>query len=196
MATAQRETGTLTTALKEWAVTVQALERGDQIAVLRKGGIAEKGQRFTPRSEAFLLFPTFEHQDRESLRPAYHGLLEETARYRHQENRIPIGSWAEVARTFRVEAVEPLLDLADEFVWSEAEIRGRWAWKPERPLYLLALRVHRLPTVRELPLQRQYSGCRSWVELHDAVELEGSRPALDASSFTARLERLAQNLGG
>lgn len=196
MATVQLETGTLAMALKEWAITVKALERGEQIAVLRKGGIAEKGQRFEPRAETFLLFPTFEHQDRESLRPAYHALLEETLRYPHQESRIPIASWAQVVRIFRVQEVEPLLDLADEFVWSDMEIRGRWAWKPDRPLYLLALRIYQLPVLRELQLKPQYGGCRSWVELHGTVGLEGSRPVLGGTPFASRLERIAQRLGG
>ena len=41
-------------ALKEWAVTVQALARGEQILLLRKGGIHEDQARtsglFTPSS--------------------------------------------------------------------------------------------------------------------------------------------------
>ena len=34
------------TALKEWAVTVDALGRGDQIIILRKGGIHKEDKEF------------------------------------------------------------------------------------------------------------------------------------------------------
>ena len=33
-------------ALKEWAVAVKALDRGEQIMLLRKGGIREEGKDF------------------------------------------------------------------------------------------------------------------------------------------------------
>lgn len=188
--------GRLTAALKEWAVTVRALEWGEQTLLLRKGGIAERGQAFEPRHGAFLLFPTFEHQDEASLQARYHPLLEETLRYRHRENRIPIGAWARVVRAYRATALEPLLALADEYVWSPREVRDRVAWEPERPLHLLALRVRRLPEVRELALKRQYGGCRSWVDLHEAVDTAGSEPVLDNDSFAERLARIDAAIGG
>lgn len=188
--------GRLTTALKEWAVTVRALERGDQSLLLRKGGIAERGQAFEPRHGAFLLFPTFEHQDEGSLQPRYHPLLEETLQYPHQDSRIPVGSWARVVRAYRVTALEPILGLEEEYVWSPQEVRGRFAWKPERPLHLLALRVYRLPEVRELALKRQYSGCRSWVDLHEVVDTAGSEPVLDDGALADRLGRIEAEMGG
>ena len=43
-------------ALKEWAVTCEALARGSQVLVLRKGGIGEK--RFELPHARFYLFPT------------------------------------------------------------------------------------------------------------------------------------------
>ena len=50
------------TALKEWAVACEALGRGEQVLLLRKGGISEEGREFRIEHPEFLLFPTFEHQ--------------------------------------------------------------------------------------------------------------------------------------
>nr|MBA3388492.1 DUF1802 family protein [Rubrobacter sp.] len=47
-------------ALKEWAVAVRALERGDTALVVRKGGIREKA--FAVPETRFLLLPGYEHQ--------------------------------------------------------------------------------------------------------------------------------------
>ena len=56
-------------ALKEWAVTIAALEAGDQVLIVRKGGIGEK--RFELPHPRFYLFPTFEHQRPELVKPAW-----------------------------------------------------------------------------------------------------------------------------
>lgn len=40
-------------ALKEWAVAIRALDAGDQILLLRKGGIVEETKDFRVRGRAF-----------------------------------------------------------------------------------------------------------------------------------------------
>ena len=44
--------------LKEWSVIIEALGRGDQIILLRKGGISEATRRFTVSHDEFFLYPT------------------------------------------------------------------------------------------------------------------------------------------
>ena len=56
-------------ALKEWAVTVQALAKGGQVLLLRKGGIHEEGKDFRVIHPEFLLYPTYEHQREDLLKP-------------------------------------------------------------------------------------------------------------------------------
>jgi hypothetical protein len=182
--------------LKEWAVTVRALELGEQVVLLRKGGIAEKARRFKPHHQDFLLFPTFEHQNPESLKDRYHPLLKETLRYSSKESIVPISSWAHVEKTLPIHALQRLLRISDEHIWSEEEVKGRYQWKPERPLYLLLLRVHRLPETVELDLLRQYGGCRSWIEVVEPVAVEGSEPVLDDEAFAERAKRVEEHVGG
>ena len=50
--------------LKEWATVVKALEHGKQTVILRKGGILETASGFIIESKKFLLFPTWEHQEK------------------------------------------------------------------------------------------------------------------------------------
>lgn len=192
----QEPTGGLRLALKEWAVTVRALEDGHQTILLRKGGIAEKEREFRPRTDDFLLYPTFEHEDPASVQPRHRELLREAHGNPPPEDRVLFRSWGRVEEVLRVEALDPLLDLRDEYIWSPEEIRGRWAWKPERPLYLLGVRILRLPTVQSLPRKRQYGGCRSWVELHEDVAVARSRPVLADDAFADRMDRIARHVGG
>ena len=50
-------------AFKEWAVVVEALGAGEQILILRKGGIHEQRGQFTVAHGEFWLFPTQYHED-------------------------------------------------------------------------------------------------------------------------------------
>ena len=65
-------------ALKEWAVAVRAISQGDQILILRKGGIHRDDKDFRILHREFLLFPTFEHQEHDLVKPAYHSMLDGT----------------------------------------------------------------------------------------------------------------------
>src|SRR4051794_33314423 len=47
---------------KEWALVCEALGRGEQTILLRKGGIAEGRDGFGFRQDEFFLFPTFFHE--------------------------------------------------------------------------------------------------------------------------------------
>jgi hypothetical protein len=49
-------------AFKEWAVVVDALGRGEQVLILRKGGIREQRGEFQADHHEFWLFPTRYHE--------------------------------------------------------------------------------------------------------------------------------------
>ncbi|MGC1218532.1 MAG: DUF1802 family protein, partial [Phormidesmis sp.] len=59
----------ITAALKEWSVAVDALAAGETILLLRKGGIKEDNGQFSAQADRAMLFPTFEHQRRDLLKP-------------------------------------------------------------------------------------------------------------------------------
>jgi hypothetical protein len=88
-------------ACKKWAVVVDALLGGEQILDLRKGGIREEGRGFELRGDRFWLFPTYEHQGADLLRPAHRPALKRVLveHGRAAANHVRIGGWAEVAGT-------------------------------------------------------------------------------------------------
>ena len=174
-------------ALKEWAVVVEALREGGQVLLLRKGGLHERGGEFRAAERHFLLFPTFEHQRREHLRPE--------AAERHAALLDARGEEGPVRFSVAAELLEdiPLVDpararlLASHHVWSEAFVEMRIAYKPEKPLHVLLLRSHSLPRTVEVARHPRYAGCRSWVELEEEVPLEGARPVLAEENLERRL---------
>ena len=52
---------------KEWALVCEALGRGEQSIILRKGGIAEGRDGFAFKHREFFLFPTFFHEQVEKI---------------------------------------------------------------------------------------------------------------------------------
>ena len=169
-------------ALKEWAVVIEALGEGCQIFILRKGGIAEGKRGFELLHRRFLLFPTWEHQHREALQPAW--------RDRFDALEPPDPSVVELRYIAEVHDItpapsspEPFLQLPEAHVWTSAFFEKRYEYRPDLPLQVAALRVFELPQPVKIPNDRRYKGCRSWVTLCEDIETAGARPVLCEGAF-------------
>jgi hypothetical protein len=144
-------------ALKEWAVAVRALERGETALVVRKGGIREKA--FGVPQSRFLLLPGYEHQRPELLKEEYRGLMD------------------------GIPEAEGLSALDPHHMWTPGYAESRFKWRPKKPLTVLILRTYLLPEAVELPYRDEYGGCKSWIGLQETVSVEGARVALSDEDF-------------
>jgi|YelNatPaOPRAMG01_1025707.scaffolds.fasta_scaffold30431_2 hypothetical protein len=173
-------------ALKEWAILCQALQEGEQIAILRKGGVHEDGGVFRVQEKEFLLYPTFEHQNQALLRSPW---KESISLSQPNPERIPISLYAEVDQVLQVIDESPLRRLSHLFAWNDNYLKIRFDFNPYDPLYLLILRVYQLPNTVEIPMRKEYAGCKSWVTLAEPISLEGATPCMDDNSFN-EMERV------
>ena len=179
--------------LKEWAVAVLALERGETALVVRKGGIREKA--FAVANKRFLLLPGYEHQKPELLKPEYRELLREIPDLT-DDGPLHFTSFAEVRGAYEISAPESLEAIDPYHIWTPEYAESRFRWRPKKPLTVLVLRVYLLPEPVELPYSEVYGGCKSWIELEQPVPIAGARPALDDEAFdelvTPALEALRE----
>ncbi|MFM1769992.1 MAG: hypothetical protein RJA22_2521 [Verrucomicrobiota bacterium] len=182
------------TALKEWAVVVDALGRGEQIVILRKGGILEKRDGFQVEHPSFLLFPTLFHQQRESVIPSAQVRYDQMVRQLPPPDRVRIEFLAEVAHARRLDTLSAAESLRGQHVWTNAVIASRYDWGQARNIHALALRVHRLPHPLELPVLPQYGGCTSWIELEQDLPVAGAQPVLDQAAFDHKLQQMLSAL--
>lgn len=171
---------TISHALKEWAVAVRALERGETALVVRKGGIREKA--FAVKDTRFLLLPGYEHQRPELVKPEFRGILSEIPDLT-DDGPLRFSSFAEVVGAYEVSTPESLEAIAPHHMWTPEYAESRFRWRPKKPLTVLALRTYLLPETVELPYREEYGGCRSWIELSDPVPVAGARPALSDEEF-------------
>ena len=166
--------------LKEWAVTVRALERGDTALVVRKGGIREKA--FAVPKTRFLLLPGYEHQRPELIKPEFRGIMDEIPDMT-DDGPLRFSSFAEVAGAYEISEPEELAALDPHHMWTSEYAESRFKWRPKKPLTILVLRTYLLPETVDLPYADEYGGCKSWIELQQTVPVEGARPALSEEDF-------------
>ncbi len=178
-------------ALKEWAAVCDLLVDGRCAFVLRKGGVHEDGGpgRFKLAHDRFALFPAWEHQRLDWIKPGWaRGAVE----YDREPQTLDLRGWAEVARIWAVPSREAFDRLDDLHPWLPPQIDMRFNYKPDRPLYVLLLRAYQLETPKTVAMNKDYWGCKSWVPLveGDCVEAVG-RPAMDDAAFAAVGDRVA-----
>lgn len=183
-------------AFKEWAVIVQALLTGEQIVDVRKGGLREDGRHFGLHADRFWLYPTSEHQRPELLKPAYRHWID-LAPGSPVGSEITVPGWAEVVAHATVTEPEALTAIDDKLIWTLDYAESRLRWKKRDPLWVLALRVHRLAEPITVAWDEAYGGCTSWVDLGglpDDPAAVPAEPALSDTAFDARLAGLADAL--
>jgi hypothetical protein len=158
-------------ALKEWASVIEALGRGAQIILLRKGGLADAS--FGIEADRFYLFPTNYH-DAGGSEPSH----------------VPIRHWAEVVRTWQVTDGELLHRLAPMTVLDSATLATRYRFRPDQAINVIAVRAWRLPDEARIAMKPEYAGCRSWVSIDDEIDVTGSTAALADADLQQRVAEL------
>ena len=181
------------TAFKEWAVICQALGRGRQSLILRKGGIAETGGEFGVEQRRFWLFPTYLHQKESSLRPEAHELLRQVESEKPTSGVIRIEHFVEVAGIYHLHDMVGALRLFDLHLWTNETVHARFTYR-QPGLHVLAVRVFRAASVIELPDNEYYAGCKSWLELAEDLPTEGATPVLHDEAFRQVMQSLESRL--
>lgn len=182
-------------ALKEWAVAVKALSTGTQIMVLRKGGVHRDDKDFRIVHPEFLLYPTYEHQKQELLKPAFHALVEETLAEDDIPGLVTLGYWCQVTDKFELRDQAVLSSLSERHIWTDDYAQKRLHWRPKQPLTVALLRVYELQQPQALPLLDEYVGCKSWVELGQDVPLGHMTAVLSDADYQARANAIRATVG-
>jgi hypothetical protein len=177
-------------ALKEWSIVCDLLAEGSLALLLRKGGIHEDAGPGIFRLEhpRFALWPSWAHQKPDMIKEPFRSrvqVIEEPA-------AVPIHHIGEAARIWEVPSRAAFDQLDDLHCWTKAQIDMRFNYKPDHPLYLVAVRCHRLTAPALIPNEWHYGGCKSWVPLidRDAIDDTAATPALSDAAFAKLIDRV------
>lgn len=169
-------------ALKEWSVAINALAQGKTILLLRKGGIREEGRQFKVAHDEVLLYPTFEHQKPDLLKPEYADKVSPVESGWHPE-AVRIGSWAKITDIFMVSYEPSIAALLPYHIWNERFASDRLKWKPSQPMYILLLRIYKLAQPQSIVYRPEYGGCKSWIDLAAPISIADSVPVLSDGEY-------------
>ena len=182
-------------ALKEWAITIEAMARGDQVLLLRKGGIHEDNKDFRVIHREFLFYPTYLHQKEDLIQPAHQPALRKMLEQPQDFEKVTFSHWAKTEDVLEISDQEKVNDLEPHYIWTTGYAQSRLHWKPMLPLSVLLLRVYKLETPVTVPYLPEYGGCTSWVEVLADVELGRMEPMLSDTEFQRRVDEIKGALG-
>lgn len=181
-------------AFKEWASVVDALGSGQQIVILRKGGISEGRRGFQVEHAEFFLFSSYFHQQRDSVIDSAQERFDQLESLGPDPSRIRLEFFAHVVSWRRLESLESAERLKGQHIWRDEVIARRFDWSVEKNIHALAVRVFRLPQIVEVPSLPEYGGCKSWIEFEDEIATEGSTPVLSKEAFNEKLNQFHASL--
>jgi hypothetical protein len=175
----------MTPGFKEWTLVCDALGKGAQSVIIRKGGIAEGRAGFRFQHEEFLLFPTLFHEQVAKLKlPPETPLPALRADGQHV-----------VTLRARVEWTQDLTDLdvvhrlAPFHCWQDSEIEKRFRYEEEKGkpgVSVAFVRIERLDPPLIFPDSPKFGGCRSWIQLPDVPAETTTTFALDEHTHRER----------
>jgi len=180
------------TALKEWAAVISAIASGDQILLLRKGGIAEPS--FAIEESRFYLLPTYLHQKEKQFKPAMLRHFLDTDRGNVNPPDVPIEVWCEVVRQWQISDLDQLQRLEPLLIFTNDTIVERFKFRHDQAVTVVAVRGYRLPSPVLVRSREEYAGCRSWVSVEEEITIDGSMPAMKSSVFDDALAQVESQL--
>ena len=177
-------------ALKEWATVLEAMARGEQLVLIRKGGLIEPGSGFELQANTFVFYPTFEHQAVNYLRPPYRAYFDEALRRRAAEGQVRVELCGVAVSSVSSHDPDLVERLSPTHIYNQAFLTQRLKWQPQQPLTIVVVQAFRLAHALTLNVLPHYAGCKSWVGLGAPLSLEGAAPVISDEQFRQRAHEL------
>jgi len=152
-------------AFKEWQLVGEALTRGEQSVILRKGGISEGKAGFQWLHDRFFLFPSLFHEQAAQVKPDPEGAERRVTAPDVPEGCVPFSVFAETLGTGRLTDWEEVRRLDPYHIWREEIVRERFEWGEEPGIAWAVVRAFELPEPWVLEDRKSFGGCRSWFGL-------------------------------
>jgi hypothetical protein len=180
-------------AFKEWAAVCLALGAGEQILILRKGGLREGADGFQVAHRRFWLYPTRFHEDAAHLSASAAKWLEPAQRLVPPPGQIWLRHLVDVTDVVFLPRLAGVERLSAWHGWSNETVRNRFHYR-EPGLFALVVRVAVRSEAWTLPETPAMAGCRSWVDLPIQLPTTGLQASLPFREFTTRREALCAEL--
>jgi hypothetical protein len=180
-------------AFKEWAGVCDALADGRQSLIFRKGGISEGPRGFVPEHSAFWLYPTRVHEAEQGLRVDRPTAVDGPESVSNPADTVSLRALAVVETIGHADRLEMLQALEDLHVWTDETVRKRFAYR-KPGLWVLGVRILRLPDPVSIAITPEHAGCKTWVTLETPLSTVGLAPVVEEPEHARRLDRIRSAL--
>lgn len=174
---------------KEWSIVCDAIRRGEQSIILRKGGIAEGRGGFAFKHGEFFLFPTQYHEQLKKTRGVQHELPPK------REGAIEIRVFAKVEFAGVITSWETATALEPFHIWQRDVVQERFEYDKSPGIHFAFLRAWQLSQPWVIPDLPAYGGCRSWVDLTELPRDISLAPVLSDAEHGRRISEVRAIVG-
>lgn len=178
-------------ALEEWAVTCDALARGEQIMLLREERLGEEGsgQAALPR-ESFWLYPSREGQDQVEVADPYRDRIRALNALDRGDGRCRLQYAASAEHVERIADRDRLMALDGQHTLNRSAVQRRLERAGPEGLLFAVLRVYERETAVVIEESREMRSRAGWRRIPVG---EGGEAALDRSTLERELEPVVGN---
>lgn len=191
-------------ALKEWAVTCDALARGEQIVLLRGERLETRGggPGSLPR-EHFWLYPTREDQEPGAVADPYRDRIRALDALGREDGRVRLQYAASAEHVGRIADRDRLMALDSHHTLNRTAVERRLRGAGPGGLLFMVLRVYRREDAVVVEEDDELRAARGWIRLGDAgpARLDRSRleetmtPVIPDDRFLTRKAEILQLSG-
>lgn len=184
----------LSSLLKEKALIIHLLSKGDITLIIRKGGKDDPAGQLLNESDTFFLVPSYRHSDPAIFAKEFHRDIEKI-KLTPDKDTITISSFARIEKAIIIKDKSKLNSLYGWHGYSREEAERMFNYK-ESLVYLYLLRIYNLKDPLILPKPEDYSGCKSLVPLDKNIAVSSYEPAVSDIIYSYRKDILMQLLKG
>ena len=181
---------------KEWQIICEAIHRGEQSVILRKGGIHEGKDGFSfGNIGSFVLFPTRFHAQGNHV--DQEGAFTPGKEW-EQGDSVVFDTLCDVVETHELTHWDTVNKLDAFHIWSEECIRDRFDWEGKGmasgKIHAAVIRAYKLSKPVSIEYSKRLGGCRSWVELDDLTLTTEKAPIISDIDFNAFQQEFSKTL--
>jgi hypothetical protein len=144
---------------KEWAIVCEAMGRGAQSIIVRKGGIAERRRGFSFQHREFFLFPTYFHEQPSKVRTIDFDFSEPSV------DMVDLKFLAKLDLVRTITSWPSAQALAPMHILQPEVVRERFEYDEAPGVHVAFVRTFQVMPTWTFPSEKKYGGCRSWVNL-------------------------------
>lgn len=152
-------------AFKEWQLVAQAMVRGEQTVILRKGGISEGRAGFQWLHDRFFLFPSFFHEQTNRVKPNPNGSERALESVGRVDGKTTFDVYIEAMSSGLITDWEEVQKLDPFHIWTESTVRERFSWGDKPGISYAVVQPYLLKEPLLLEDCAGFGGCRSWFDL-------------------------------